>query len=96
MELKHNPQQGEEYWKLLKDVTEESFKQVFPVNGRVNQIRLDKIEFRGDDKLHSHDFHSQEQAKQARQAIQHAALISAWCYYSFLDEATPENMGVTA
>ena len=41
-------------------------------------------------------YDSQEQAKQARQAIQHAALISAWCYYSFLDEATPENMGVTA
>ncbi|MCP5173757.1 MAG: hypothetical protein H6996_01470 [Moraxellaceae bacterium] len=41
-------------------------------------------------------YDSQEQAKQARQAIQHAALIAAWCYYSFLDEATPENMGVTA
>ena len=44
-------------------------------------------------------YDSQEQAKQApqaQQAIQHAALISAWCYYSFLDEATPENMGVTA
>lgn len=38
-------------------------------------------------------YDSQEQAKQARQAIQHAALISAWCYHSFLDEATPENMG---
>ena len=41
-------------------------------------------------------YDSQEQAKQARQAIQHAALIGAWCYHSFLDEATPENMGVTA
>ena len=41
-------------------------------------------------------YDSQEQAKQARQAIQHAALISAWCYYSFLDEATPENMGGAA
>ena len=41
-------------------------------------------------------YDSQEQAKQARQAIQHAALISAWCYHSFLDEATPKNMGVTA
>ena len=38
-------------------------------------------------------YETQEQAKQARQAIQHAALISAWCYHSFLDEATPENMG---
>ena len=42
------------------------------------------------------EYDSQEQAKQARQAIQHTALISAWCYYSFLDEATPENMGVAA
>ena len=42
------------------------------------------------------EYETQEQAKHARQAIQHAALISAWCYYSFLDEATPENMGVTA
>ena len=41
-------------------------------------------------------YDSQEQAKQARQAIQHAALISAWCYHSFLDEATPENMGGAA
>ncbi|MFO1373115.1 MAG: hypothetical protein U1E99_00715 [Agitococcus sp.] len=41
-------------------------------------------------------YDSQEQAKQARQAIQHTALISAWCYHSFLDEATPKNMGVTA
>lgn len=31
-------------------------------------------------------YESQEQAKQARQAIQHAALISAWCYQSFNDE----------
>ena len=29
------------------------------------------------------EYETQEQAKQARQAIQHAALISAWCYYSF-------------
>ncbi|MCB1659838.1 MAG: hypothetical protein KDI39_16595 [Pseudomonadales bacterium] len=42
------------------------------------------------------EYETQEQAKQARQAIQHTALISAWCYHSFLDEATPENMGVTA
>lgn len=42
------------------------------------------------------EYETQEQAKQAQQAIQHAALISAWCYYSFLDEATPENIGVAA
>ena len=42
------------------------------------------------------EYDSQEQTKQARHAIQHAALIAAWCYHSFLDEATPENMGVTA
>ena len=36
-------------------------------------------------------YDSQEQAKQA---IQHAALIAAWCYHSFLDEdntATANN-----
>ena len=32
------------------------------------------------------EYDSQEQAKQARQAIQHAALISAWCHYSFDDK----------
>ena len=29
------------------------------------------------------NYETQEQAKQARQAIHHHALISAWCYYSF-------------
>ena len=33
-------------------------------------------------------YDSQEQAKQARQAIQHTALISAWCHYSFDCTAT--------
>ena len=43
------------------------------------------------------EYETQEQAKQARQAIQHTALISAWCYHSFLDEddtATANNGGV--
>ena len=31
-------------------------------------------------------YDSQEQTKHARQAIQNAALISAWCYQSFNDE----------
>ncbi len=33
-------------------------------------------------------YDSQEHAKQARQAIQHPALISAWCYYKFEDDCT--------
>ncbi len=33
-------------------------------------------------------YDSQEQAKQARQAIQHAALISAWMYQSFESNAS--------
>lgn len=40
------------------------------------------------------EYDSQEQAKQARQAIQHTALIAAWCSYSFLNEddtATANN-----
>ena len=41
-------------------------------------------------------YDSQEQAKQARQAIQHTALIDAWLHHSFLDEATPENIGAAA
>ena len=41
-------------------------------------------------------YDSQEHAKQARQAIQHPALISAWCYYKFEDDctATANNGGV--
>ena len=41
-------------------------------------------------------YDSQEHAKQARQAIQHPALISAWCYYKFEDDctATVNNGGV--
>lgn len=42
-------------------------------------------------------YSSQEQAKQARQAIQHPALISAWCYQSLLPEDytdTVNNGGV--
>ena len=39
------------------------------------------------------EYDSQEQAKQARQAIQHAALISAWCHYSFADNCTTANSG---
>ena len=31
-------------------------------------------------------YETKEQAKQARQAIQHPALISAWCYQSLLPE----------
>jgi|GEM_PF-3059726 len=40
-------------------------------------------------------YDSKEQAKQARQSIQHAALISAWCYYSLEDDcaATSNNGG---
>ena len=33
-------------------------------------------------------YDSQEQAKHARQAINHAALISAWCHYSFDGDCT--------
>ena len=33
-------------------------------------------------------YDSQEQAKQARQAIQHTALISAWLYHSFESNAS--------
>ena len=33
-------------------------------------------------------YDSQEQVKQARQAIQHAALIAAWCYHSFESNAS--------
>ena len=41
-------------------------------------------------------YETKEQAKQARQAIQHPALISAWCYYKFEDDctATANNGGV--
>lgn len=39
-------------------------------------------------------YDSQEQAKQARQAIQHAALISAWCYYSFESNASDDLGGM--
>lgn len=38
-------------------------------------------------------YDSQEQAKQARQAINHAALISAWCHYSFDGDCTANNGG---
>ncbi len=31
-------------------------------------------------------YETKEQAKHARQAIQHAALIAAWCHYSFNDK----------
>lgn len=30
------------------------------------------------------EYETQEQAKQARQSIQHTALIAAWCYQDFL------------
>ena len=42
------------------------------------------------------EYDSQEQTKHARQAIQHPALISAWCYYKFEDDctATANNGGV--
>lgn len=33
-------------------------------------------------------YDSQEQAKQARHAIQHTALIAAWCYQSFESNAS--------
>ncbi|HNA22457.1 MAG TPA: SPOR domain-containing protein [Agitococcus sp.] len=39
-------------------------------------------------------YDSQEQAKQARQAIQHAALISAWCYHSFESNASDDLGGM--
>ena len=42
-------------------------------------------------------YETKEQAKQARQAIQHPALISAWCYQSLLPEDytdTVNNGGV--
>jgi len=42
-------------------------------------------------------YDSQEQTKHARQAIQHAALISAWCHQSLLPEDytdTANNGGV--
>ena len=40
-------------------------------------------------------YETKEQAKQARQAIQHPALISAWCYQSLLPEdyTDPANNG---
>ena len=38
-------------------------------------------------------YDSQEQAKQARQAIQHAALISAWLYHSFESYASDDLGG---
>ena len=38
-------------------------------------------------------YDSQEQAKQARHAIQHTALIAAWCHYSFADNCTTANSG---
>ena len=41
-------------------------------------------------------YETKEQAKQARQAIQHPALISAWCYFSLVDDdcSTANNGGV--
>lgn len=42
-------------------------------------------------------YDSQEQAKQApqaQQAIQHAALISAWCYHSFESNASDDLGGM--
>jgi hypothetical protein len=40
------------------------------------------------------EYDSQEQAKHARQAIQHAALISAWMYQSFENNASNALGGV--
>ncbi|PTQ87064.1 hypothetical protein [Agitococcus lubricus] len=31
-------------------------------------------------------YHTQEEVKQARQAIQHPALMAAWMYQSFIDD----------
>ncbi|MCB1656764.1 MAG: hypothetical protein KDI39_00880 [Pseudomonadales bacterium] len=39
-------------------------------------------------------YDSQEQAKQARQAIQHAALIAAWLYHSFESNASDDLGGM--
>ena len=39
------------------------------------------------------EYETQEQAKQARQAIQHAALIAAWLHHSFESNASDDLGG---